>query len=213
VGASIDPMQRFRTSANNVSHAVRRLVGTTSHSGHRPVAAWELGQADAQTTVVGLVGNISEAARPFRGRRHQRYESMKRVVHTGLPEFGRPTEHAVMADGHLRTTAVPLKMDGTFETGDARSQIALALENLEKTVKAAGGEITDVIQALCFLTNASRAGAQRGMDQAIQAALPQPRHLDRGLPGIVILIQVHLHRAIKPRRKRAIASARSAKAQ
>ena len=57
----------------------------------------------------------------------------KRVVHTGLPEFGRPTEHAVMADGHLRTTAVPLKMDGTFETGDTRSQIALALENLEKT--------------------------------------------------------------------------------
>ena len=37
---------------------------------------------------------------------------MKRVVHTGLPEFGRPTEHAVMADGHLRTTAVPLEMDG-----------------------------------------------------------------------------------------------------
>ena len=77
---------------------------------------------------------------------------MKRVVHTGLPEFGRPTEHAVMADGHLSTTAVPLKMDGTFEAGD-RSQIALALENLEKTDKAAGGEITDVIQALCFLTN------------------------------------------------------------
>jgi hypothetical protein len=44
---------------------------------------------------------------------------MKRVVHTGLPAFGRPTEHAVMADGHLRTTAVPLKMDGTFEVGDA----------------------------------------------------------------------------------------------
>ena len=42
---------------------------------------------------------------------------MKRVVHTGLPEFGRPTEHAVMADGHLRATAVPLKMDGTFEIG------------------------------------------------------------------------------------------------
>ena len=79
---------------------------------------------------------------------------MKRVVHTGLPAFGRPTEHAVMADGHLRTTAVPLKMDETFEVGDARSQIALALENLERTVKAAGGEITDVIQALCFLTNA-----------------------------------------------------------
>ena len=86
---------------------------------------------------------------------------MKRVVHTGLPDFGRPTEHAVMADGHLRTTAVPLKTDGTFETGGARSQIALALENLEKTVKAAGREITDVIQALCFLTNADMCGLTR----------------------------------------------------
>jgi enamine deaminase RidA (YjgF/YER057c/UK114 family) len=28
------------------------------------------------------------------------------------------------------------------------------LENLKKTVNAAGGEITDVIQALCFFTNA-----------------------------------------------------------
>ena len=64
---------------------------------------------------------------------------MKRVVHTGLPEFGRPTEHAVMADGHLRTTAVPLKMDGTFEIGDARSQIALALENLREDSQGGGG--------------------------------------------------------------------------
>ena len=63
---------------------------------------------------------------------------MKRVVHTGLPEFGRPTEHAVMADGHLRTTAVPLKMDGTFETGDARSQIALALENSRRQSRRRG---------------------------------------------------------------------------
>ena len=43
---------------------------------------------------------------------------MKRVVHTGLPEFGRPTEHAVMAAWRSSTTAVPLKMDGTFEAGD-----------------------------------------------------------------------------------------------
>jgi enamine deaminase RidA (YjgF/YER057c/UK114 family) len=122
---------------------------------------------------------------------------MKRVVHTGLPEFGRPTEHAVMADGHLRTTAVPLKMDGTFETGDARSQIALALENLEETVKAAGGEITDVIQAGYVIgERRSRVGAQRGMDQAIQAALPNRGILivnAIGVPGIVILIQVHAY--------------------
>ena len=85
-----------------------------------------------------------------------------------------------MADGHLRTTAVPLKMDGTLETGDARSQIALALENLEKTVKAAGGEMADVIQALCFLTNTDHVPLlNEEWTKAIQAALPQSWHSDR----------------------------------
>jgi hypothetical protein len=33
---------------------------------------------------------------------------MKTVIHTGLPEFGRPSEH-VMGGGHLCTTAVTAK--------------------------------------------------------------------------------------------------------
>jgi enamine deaminase RidA (YjgF/YER057c/UK114 family) len=122
---------------------------------------------------------------------------MKRVVDTGLPEFGRPTEHAVMADGHLRATAVPLKMDGTFETGDARTQIALALENLEKTVKAAGGAITDVIQALCFLTDAAHV-AVLNEEWTKRFKPPYPNRgilivQAIGVPGIVILIQVHAY--------------------
>ncbi len=122
---------------------------------------------------------------------------MKTVVHTGLPEFGRPTEHAVMADGHLRTTAVPLKMDGTFETGDARSQIALALENLEKTVQAAGGELADVIQALCFLTSADHVPhLNEEWTKRFKAPYPNRGILivnAIGVPGIVILIQVHAY--------------------
>jgi enamine deaminase RidA (YjgF/YER057c/UK114 family) len=122
---------------------------------------------------------------------------MKRVVHTGLPEFGRPTEHAVMANGHLRTTAVPLKMDGTFETGAGRSQIALALDNLETTVKAAGGEITDVIQALCFLTSADYVPVLNE-EWTKRFTSPYPNRgivivNAIGVPGIVILIQVHAY--------------------
>ena len=72
-----------------------------------------------------------------------------------------------MADGHLRTTAVPLKMDGTFDTGGtAPGQIALALDNLDRMSKAAGGEIADVIQALCFLTNADQPSVLDAMDQS-----------------------------------------------
>jgi enamine deaminase RidA (YjgF/YER057c/UK114 family) len=122
---------------------------------------------------------------------------MKRVVNTGLPEFGRPTEHAVMADGHLRTTAVPLKTDGTFETGDARTQIALALGNLEKTVKAAGGEIADVVQALCFLTSAEHVPVlneewtKRFRPPYPNRGIPIVNAI--GVPEIVILIQVHAY--------------------
>ena len=122
---------------------------------------------------------------------------MTRVVHTGLPEFGRPTERAVTADGHLRTTAVPLKMDGTFETGDARSQIALALENLEKTVKAAGGEITDVIQALASPTR-SRVGAQRGMDEQFKPPYPNRGILIVNAIGVPRSSPDQVHPYIKP---------------
>ncbi len=122
---------------------------------------------------------------------------MKRVVHTGLRNATRPTEHAVMADGHLRTTAVPLKTDGTFDTGDARSQIALALENLDKTVKAAGGDITDVIQALCFLTNADHVPVlNEEWTKRFKPPYPNRGILivnGIGVPGIIILIQVHAY--------------------
>jgi enamine deaminase RidA (YjgF/YER057c/UK114 family) len=102
-----------------------------------------------------------------------------------------------MADGQLRTTAVPLKADGTFEVGDARSQIALALENLERTLKAAGGEITDVIQALCFLTNADHVPVlNEEWTKRFKPPYPNRGILivnAIGVPGIVILFQVHAY--------------------
>lgn len=122
---------------------------------------------------------------------------MKRVVHTGLPEFGRPTEHAVIADGHLRTTAVPLKMDGTFETGAPREQIALALDNLELTVEAAGGTMKDVLQALTFLTSADHIPVLNE-EWAKRFEPPYPNRgilivNAIGIPGIIILLQVHAY--------------------
>lgn len=122
---------------------------------------------------------------------------MKRVVHTGLPEFGRPTEHATMGGGHLRTTAVPLKSDGTFETGDARRQIDLALVNLRKTVEAAGGTVEDVLQALVFLTSADHVPALNEI-WAKHFAAPYPNRgiiivNAIGVPDVVILIEVHAY--------------------
>ena len=122
---------------------------------------------------------------------------MKQIVHTGLPEFGRPTEHATMAAGHLRTTAVPLKDDGTFETGEARLQIELALVNLERTVAAAGGKVEDVLQALVFLTSAEHIPVLNEV-WARHFAPPYPNRgilivNAIGVPGVAILIQVHAY--------------------
>jgi hypothetical protein len=87
-------------------------------------------------------------------------------------------------------------MDGTFETGDARSQIALALENLEKTVKAAEGDHGRDPGALLPDQRRSRVGAQRGMDQGVKPPYPNGGILivnAISMPGIVILIQVHAY--------------------
>jgi 2-iminobutanoate/2-iminopropanoate deaminase len=122
---------------------------------------------------------------------------MKRVVETGLPEFGRPTSHATIGGGHLRTTAVPLKQDGTFETGEASVQIELAVSNLRKTVAAAGGELSDVLQALVFLTDAEHVSV---LNEVWRKHFEEP-YPNRGIiivnaigvPGIIILIQVHAY--------------------
>jgi enamine deaminase RidA (YjgF/YER057c/UK114 family) len=122
---------------------------------------------------------------------------MKRVIDTGLPEFGRPTSHAVVGGGHLRTTAVPLKSDGTFETGDAKIQIDLALRNLRQTLDAAGGKLDDVIQALVFLTDADHVSI---LNEAWRSHFKEP-YPNRGIvivnaigvPRVVILISVHAY--------------------
>jgi enamine deaminase RidA (YjgF/YER057c/UK114 family) len=95
-----------------------------------------------------------------------------------------------MGGGHLRTTAVPLKSDGSFKTGEARQQIEFALVNLRKTV-------ADALQALVFLTSADYISALNEI-WARHFATPYPNRgilivSAIGIPGIVILIQVHAY--------------------
>ncbi|HVJ32010.1 MAG TPA: RidA family protein [Terriglobia bacterium] len=76
---------------------------------------------------------------------------MKRAVETGLPSVGRPLEWATIADGVLYTTQLPIKPDGSFETGDIAAQTDLTLRNLRTTVEAAGGALDDVTQVIVHL--------------------------------------------------------------
>jgi enamine deaminase RidA (YjgF/YER057c/UK114 family) len=79
----------------------------------------------------------------------------KRAVDTGLPAIaGRPIQWATIADGVLYTAQLPLRADGSFETGDIGLQTALTLSNLRRTVEAAGGTLADVTQVLVYLPDA-----------------------------------------------------------
>ena len=76
---------------------------------------------------------------------------MKQAVKSGLPVPGAPIEWATIADGILYTAQIPIKADGSIETGDIGTQTRLTLDNLKKTLKAAGGGLDDVAQVLVYL--------------------------------------------------------------
>jgi enamine deaminase RidA (YjgF/YER057c/UK114 family) len=79
---------------------------------------------------------------------------MKRAVKSGLPVPSAPIEWATIADGILYTAQIPLKADGSIETGDIGAQTRLTLDNLRQTLKAAGGSLDDVVQVLVYLPDA-----------------------------------------------------------
>ena len=77
---------------------------------------------------------------------------MREVVKTHLPGEDAPIEWAVTADGILYTAQIPIRTDGSIETGDIEKQADLTFDNLKKTVAAAGGTLADVTQVLVYLT-------------------------------------------------------------
>jgi enamine deaminase RidA (YjgF/YER057c/UK114 family) len=77
---------------------------------------------------------------------------MKSVVKTHLPGEGAPIEWAVTADGILYTAQIPIREDGSVESGDIDAQATLTFSNLKRTVEAAGGTLDDVTQVLVYLT-------------------------------------------------------------
>ena len=76
---------------------------------------------------------------------------MKQAVKSGLPLPTAPIEWATVADGVMYTAQIPIRKDGTIESGDIRTQTRLTLDNLKQTVKAAGGTMADVAQVLVYL--------------------------------------------------------------
>jgi enamine deaminase RidA (YjgF/YER057c/UK114 family) len=76
---------------------------------------------------------------------------MKRAVKSDLPTPSAPIEWATIADGILYTAQIPIRADGSIESGDIDTQTRLTFDNLKQTLKAAGGSLDDVVQVLVYL--------------------------------------------------------------
>jgi len=53
----------------------------------------------------------------------------------------------------LMTTHIPLKADGSIETGDIRTQSICTLESLKASLEKAGSSLADVIHLTIYLTD------------------------------------------------------------
>lgn len=78
---------------------------------------------------------------------------MRQVVATGLPPEPAPFSHAVVSNGVVFTAHLPIRSDGTAETGSASAQADVALSNLKRAVEAAGASLDDVAHVTLFITH------------------------------------------------------------
>ena len=76
---------------------------------------------------------------------------MKEFVESGIPALNQPFSWAVKASGLLFTTHGPVKSDGTVDTGPVEQQVRLTLQNMQRAVRAAGAQMSDVAQVLIYL--------------------------------------------------------------
>ena len=121
---------------------------------------------------------------------------MRTPVATGLPGVDAPLEWAVTADGVLYTAQIPIKSDGSIETGDAGAQTQLTLANLKATVEAAGGGMGDVTQVLIYLTDPEHFAAMNAVYETFfEKPYPNRATIIAGLmvPGAVIEIVATAH--------------------
>jgi len=121
---------------------------------------------------------------------------MRKPVKTHLPAVNAPLEWATVADGILYTAQIPIREDGSIETGDIRAQTELTLSNLRRVVEAAGGGLDDVTQVVVYLPDP---GDFAGMNEMYVKAF-KPPYPNRAtiaanliLPGLRIEILAYAH--------------------
>ncbi len=104
------------------------------------------------------------------------------TVSTGLPEVA-PIAWAARAGGQVWTAHVPIRDDGTFETGDIEAQARLTFDNLRRAVEAAGAGLADVVQVVIYLTDV----AESAVVSEVWAELFEPPYPNRAIIGVSAL--------------------------
>ena len=96
---------------------------------------------------------------------------MRIVVKTGLPEDESPIEWAIRVENSVFTAQIPIKADGSIETGSPYQQAVLTFQNLKRTVESAGSTMDDVTQVIVYLTTKD---AFADMNRAFASAFTKP---------------------------------------
>jgi enamine deaminase RidA (YjgF/YER057c/UK114 family) len=108
-------------------------------------------------------------------------------IDAGLPDVA-PISWGVRSEGPpgrslIFTAHVPIREDGSFETGAIEDQAALTFENLRRTVEAAGGNLRDVLQVVIYLTDVGQAPAV----SQVWAQFFSPPYPNRAIIGVSAL--------------------------
>ena len=78
---------------------------------------------------------------------------MRRSIETGLIKPAAPHAWAIISSNVLYSVHVPIRPDGSIESGDATRQTEVALSDLQVTLEAAGASFKDVVLVQIYLTS------------------------------------------------------------
>jgi enamine deaminase RidA (YjgF/YER057c/UK114 family) len=78
---------------------------------------------------------------------------MRRAIETGLIKPAAPHEWAIASNDTLYSVHVPIRPDGSIESGDAEQQAEVTLTDLQTTLTAAGANLEDVVLIQIYLTS------------------------------------------------------------
>jgi 2-iminobutanoate/2-iminopropanoate deaminase len=101
----------------------------------------------------GESGRLFTLGNATRVGRSNQEDEMPRIIETGLQKRPAPHAWAVEAYGIVQSVHVPIRPDGSIESGDATRQTEVTLNDLKATLAAAGASLADVTLIQIYLTS------------------------------------------------------------